>query len=113
MKKLLAFLTLIFFAHSVLLQAIAQTHGDAMVLVVSSQAEWSKPAAKSAPKACCRDPESSGGHGLSSCSTDCHYLPVEVLMLPISAVPAAVRVAPPADVFRDMIHGPMKPPILS
>lgn len=111
MNKLLAFMALIFFAHSVLLPAIAQTHGDP--LVVSYQAEWSTPAAKSATEACCRDPESSGGHGLSSCSTDCHYLPVEVLMPPISAVPAAVSVAPPAEVFRDMIHAPMKPPILS
>ncbi|MBC7283152.1 hypothetical protein [Hoeflea sp.] len=113
MNKLLAFLALIFFAHSVLLPAIAQTHGAAAVLFVSNQAEWSIPAAKSETEACCQDPESSGGRGLSSCSTDCHYLPVEVLMLPISAVPAAVSVAPPADVLRDMIHAPMKPPILS
>lgn len=113
MNKLLAFLALIVFAHSVLLPAIAQAHGDAMVLFVSNQAEWSTPAAKSETEACCRDPESSGGHGLSSCSTDCHYLPVEILTLPISAVPAAVSVAPPTDVFRDMIHAPMKPPILS
>jgi hypothetical protein len=113
MKSLLAFLALIFFAHSVLLPAIAQAHGDAMVLFVANQAEWSAPAARSETEACCREPESSGGHGLSSCSADCHYLPVEVLMLPISAVPAGVSVAPPSDVFRDVILAPMKPPILS
>ena len=113
MKKLLAFLALIFFAHSVLLPVIAQAHGDAMVLFVSNQAEWSTPGAMSETEACCQDPESNGGHGLSTCSSDCHYLPVEVVMPPISAVPAAVGVAPPADVFRDMIVAPMKPPILS
>ena len=113
MKTLLAFLALIFFAHSVLLPAIAQAHGDAMGLFVANQAEWSSPAAQSETEACCREPESSGSHGLSNCSPDCHYLPVEVLMLPISAVPVVVRVAPPADVFRDMVHAPMKPPISS
>lgn len=113
MNKLLAFLALIVFAHSVLLPAIAQAHGDAVVLFVSNQAEWSTPAAKSETEACCREPESSGAHGLSSCSTDCHHLPVEVLMMPISAVPAVVSFAPPSDVFRDMIHALMKPPILT